>query len=82
MRPGQLTHAVIMDHLDWFDPGALEVEEEVSQLKRVLLPGGTVFWRSAARKPWYCSVFERNGFVLTPVGVRSGPEQAIDRVNM
>ncbi|CAE6397523.1 unnamed protein product [Rhizoctonia solani] len=82
MQPGQLTHAVIMDHLDWFDPGAAEVEDEVAQLKRVLLPGGTVFWRSAAKKPWYCDVFERNGFALTPVGVRTGPERAIDRVNM
>ncbi|CEL60650.1 betaine lipid synthase [Rhizoctonia solani AG-1 IB] len=82
MQPGQLTHAVIMDHLDWFDPGATEVEEEVVELKRVLLPGSTVFWRSAARNPWYCEVFERNGFALTPVGVRNGPERAIDRVNM
>ncbi|ELU37705.1 betaine lipid synthetase, putative [Rhizoctonia solani AG-1 IA] len=82
MQPGQLTHAVIMDHLDWFDPGAKEVEEEVAQLRRVLLPGNAVFWRSAARKPWYCEVFERNGFSLTPLGVRTGPERAIDRVNM
>ncbi|QRW21732.1 betaine lipid synthase [Rhizoctonia solani] len=82
LSPSQLTHAVIMDHLDWFDPGAKEVEEEVAQLRRVLLPGNAVFWRSAARKPWYCEVFERNGFSLTPLGVRTGPERAIDRVNM
>jgi betaine lipid synthase len=82
MQPGQLTHAVLMDHLDWFNPGSVDVEEEVAELRRVLLPGSTVFWRSAARKPWYCEVFERAGFELTPLGVRTGPERAIDRVNM
>jgi hypothetical protein len=42
-----------MDHLDWFSPGSVEVQEEVDQFKRVLAPGGMVFWRSASRKPWY-----------------------------
>jgi betaine lipid synthase len=48
-----LTRAVIMDHLDWFTPGAAEVEEEVDEFRRVLAPGGFVLWRSAARRPWY-----------------------------
>ncbi|KAG8722187.1 hypothetical protein FRC08_005936 [Ceratobasidium sp. 394] len=82
MQPGQLTHAIIMDHLDWFDPGSPAVTEEVAQLARVLLPGRAVFWRSAARKPWYCEVFEQVGFVVKPVDIRTGPERAIDRVNM
>ncbi|KAG8708678.1 hypothetical protein FRC09_001099 [Ceratobasidium sp. 395] len=82
MQPGQLTHAVLMDHLDWFDPGSVAVTEEVAQLARVLLPGCTVFWRSAARKPWYCEVFEQAGFVVEAINVRTGPERAIDRVNM
>ncbi|QRV79652.1 betaine lipid synthase [Ceratobasidium sp. AG-Ba] len=82
MKPGQLTHAVIMDHLDWFDPGSAAVTEEVAQLARVLLAGSTVFWRSAARKPWYCEEFEKAGFAVEPVDVRTGPERAIDRVNM
>jgi betaine lipid synthase len=51
-----LTRAVIMDHLDWFSPGSTEVAEEVDELYRVLAPGGFVFWRSAARKPWYNQV--------------------------
>jgi betaine lipid synthase len=42
-----------MDHLDWFSPGSVEVQEEVDQFKRVLAAGGMVFWRSASRKPWY-----------------------------
>lgn len=71
-----------MDHLDWFDPGSPEVTEEVAQLKRVLKPGCAVFWRSAARKPWYCDVFAQAGFELVCVDVRTGPERAIDRVNM
>ncbi|KAG9096578.1 hypothetical protein FRC06_008518 [Ceratobasidium sp. 370] len=82
MRPGQLTHAIIMDHLDWFDPGSPAVTEEVAQLARVLLPGCAVFWRSAARKPWYCEVFERAGFAVKPINIRTGPERAIDRVRV
>jgi betaine lipid synthase len=45
-----------MDHLDWFTPGAADVEEEVDEFRRVLAPGGFVLWRSAARRPWYNEV--------------------------
>lgn len=67
---------------DWFAPGAGEVDEEVAELHRALAPGGMVFWRSAAKYPWYNEVFERAGFKLVPLGIRTGPEKAIDRVNM
>ncbi|KAJ7132836.1 hypothetical protein C8R43DRAFT_1206637 [Mycena crocata] len=79
-----LTRALIMDHLDWFTPGSgsSDIDEEVKELYRVLAPGGFVFWRSAARKPWYNANFERRGFTITALGVRQGPEAAIDRVNM
>ncbi|KAH7886768.1 hypothetical protein F5I97DRAFT_1927075 [Phlebopus sp. FC_14] len=77
-----LTRAVIMDHLDWFAPGSKDVDEEVAEFARVLAPGGFVVWRSAARHPWYSSVFERHGFVVTPLGIRKGPEVALDMVNM
>ncbi|KAJ7733754.1 hypothetical protein DFH07DRAFT_132329 [Mycena maculata] len=77
-----LTRALIMDHLDWFTPGSTEVDGEVSELYRALAPGGSVFWRSAARKPWYNVNFERKGFKVTALGVRQGPDAAIDRVNM
>lgn len=50
---GELTRAVLMDHLDWFAPGAAEVDDEVVQLFRALAPGGKVLWRSAAKQPWY-----------------------------
>lgn len=71
-----------MDHLDWFTPGSSDVDEEVDELFRVLAPGGFVFWRSAARSPWYNANFERRGFKVTALGVRQGPKAALDRVNM
>ncbi|KAF8210227.1 hypothetical protein K438DRAFT_1809216 [Mycena galopus ATCC 62051] len=78
-----LTRAMIMDHLDWFTPGSSEINDEVTELHRVLAPGGFVFWRSAARKPWYNVNFERQGFQVTALGVRKGEGgPALDRVNM
>ncbi|KAF8313463.1 S-adenosyl-L-methionine-dependent methyltransferase [Clavulina sp. PMI_390] len=82
LSAGAITRAVIMDHLDWFAPGAGEVDEEVAEMRRALAPGGMVFWRSAAKRPWYNEVFERAGFVLECLGMREGPKRAIDRVNM
>jgi betaine lipid synthase len=41
-----------------------------------------VFWRSAAKYPWYNDAFKSAGFALTPLGIREGPKVAIDRVNM
>ncbi|TFK44649.1 hypothetical protein BDQ12DRAFT_593303 [Crucibulum laeve] len=76
-----LTRALVMDHLDWFTAGSAEVDEEVQELYRVIAPGGFVLWRSASRRPWYNTVFERTGFIVIPVAIRKGPI-AIDRVNM
>jgi len=45
-----------MDHLDWFSPGAIEVDQEIEELHRVTAPGGLVFWRSASKEPWYNEV--------------------------
>ncbi|KAJ7925215.1 hypothetical protein B0H13DRAFT_2229697 [Mycena leptocephala] len=77
-----LTRALIMDHLDWFTPGSAEIDAEVAEIHRVLAPGGFVFWRSAARQPWYNGNFERQGFKVTALGVRKGDAIALDRVNM
>jgi len=82
LEASSVTRAIIMDHLDWFSPGAPEVDEEVNQFRRVLPSGGIVMWRSAAKYPWYNAAFERAGFVVTPLGMRTGPYEAIDRVNM
>ncbi|KAF8521432.1 hypothetical protein BU17DRAFT_45793 [Hysterangium stoloniferum] len=76
-----LTRVLVMDHLDWFAPGAAEVDEEITELHRVIAPSGLVFWRSASVKPWYNKVFEQAGFRVAPVAIRQGSE-AIDRVNM
>ncbi|KAG6917420.1 hypothetical protein DXG01_002505 [Tephrocybe rancida] len=76
-----LTRALIMDHLDWFNPVSQDVVEEVAEFHRVLAPGGMVFWRSASRKPWYNEIFAKAGFEVTPVAIRDGTI-AIDRVNM
>jgi betaine lipid synthase len=56
LEDGALTKAVIMDHLDWFQAGSIGVKNEVNAFHRVLAPGGVVFWRSAARLPWYNQV--------------------------
>lgn len=95
-----LTHAILMDHMDWFDPIAPQVpapslkasrddknaaisdlDREIRELSRVVKAGGAVFWRSAAKKPWYRQRFERMGFVVEPVHIRE-EGKSIDRVNM
>jgi betaine lipid synthase len=70
-----------MDHLDWFAPGSTDVDEEIQELYRVIAPGGSVFWRSAGKYPWYNKVFEDAGFKVSPVAIREN-SSAIDRVNM
>jgi betaine lipid synthase len=56
LSTASLTRAVIMDHLDWFAPRSKDIDNEVSELARVLSSGGFVLWRSAARQPWYQDV--------------------------
>ncbi|KAI1298971.1 hypothetical protein EDD11_006593 [Mortierella claussenii] len=78
---GELTKAVLMDHMDWFDPK--DAEEEIKEVARAVRTGGMVLWRSAGRKPWYNAIFEKYGFEVKPVGVRTpGSGVSIDRVNM
>lgn len=78
---GELTRAVLMDHLDWFAPGSEEVNQELEQLYRGLAPGGKVLWRSAAKMPWYAQTFREKGFIVERISVRD-EHTAIDRVNM
>ncbi|KAG0229869.1 hypothetical protein BGW41_002858 [Actinomortierella wolfii] len=81
LKDGELTKAVLMDHMDWFD--YKDAEEEIREVARVIRRGGMVLWRSAGRKPWYNALFEKHGFDVQPVDVRvprSGV--SIDRVNM
>ncbi|KIP07889.1 hypothetical protein PHLGIDRAFT_510955 [Phlebiopsis gigantea 11061_1 CR5-6] len=80
-----ITKMVVMDHMDWFDPGAgpdCALDAEIDQMHRVLAHGGAVYWRSAARKPWYIENFARKGFRVEPLGIRRHDSKPIDRVNM
>ncbi|KAJ1727183.1 hypothetical protein LPJ72_006056 [Coemansia sp. Benny D160-2] len=81
MQPGELTKAVIMDHMDWFS--MQDAQQEVSALARAMASGGVVLWRSAARLPWYSEVFEKNGFAVDAISVRQpNTTKPLDRVNM
>ncbi|CEJ01538.1 hypothetical protein RMCBS344292_15562 [Rhizopus microsporus] len=82
MSNDYLTRLVVMDHMDWFDPnGCQELENEIMEMKRVLQPGGQVYWRSAGTRPWYNELFMKYGFTVEPLAIRR-PGQVIDRVNM
>ncbi|KAF4629462.1 hypothetical protein G7Y89_g8685 [Cudoniella acicularis] len=81
LAPGTLTVAVVMDSMDWFDPGAEEAARQISKLNRALKLGGRVMLRSAALTPWYIATFESLGFQAKRVGARIGGA-CIDRVNM
>ncbi|KAF9925389.1 hypothetical protein FBU30_004802 [Linnemannia zychae] len=81
LQDGELTKAVLMDHMDWFDPK--DAEEEIKEVARTIRSGGMVLWRSAGRNPWYNELFKKYGFEVEAVGVRvPGSGVSIDRVNM
>ncbi|KAK1706056.1 hypothetical protein BDP67DRAFT_415357 [Colletotrichum lupini] len=81
ITPGTLTVAVIMDSMDWFDPGAPAAAAQITKLNRALKMGGRVLLRSSALSPWYVKVFEAHGFSPKRVGARKDGA-CIDRVNM
>ncbi|KAK3341288.1 hypothetical protein B0T25DRAFT_336901 [Lasiosphaeria hispida] len=81
ITPGTLTVAVVMDSMDWFDPGSPAAAQQITKLNRALRIEGRVLLRSAARAPWYIREFETYGFVGKRVGHRV-PGRCIDRVNM
>lgn len=100
MQDNSLTRAILMDHMDWFDPIAAgvplpalgdarnesnkhisDLDREIVELRRVIARGGMVFWRSAAKHPWYTQRFEAAGFDVAPVHIRE-TGKPIDNVNM
>jgi betaine lipid synthase len=81
IMPGTLTVAVVMDSMDWFDPGSDAAARQIAKLNRALKIGGRVLLRSSALTPWYIAEFEAHGFVGKRVGHRV-PGDCIDRVNM
>lgn len=83
IAPGTLTVAVVMDSMDWFDPGSATTAaaSQITKLNRALRMGGRVMLRSGGLRPWYVDEFERHGFVAKRHGARQ-PGTCIDRVNM
>lgn len=78
MAPNTLTIAVVMDSMDWFEPGASAADEQVRKLRRALKSGGRVLLRSAGELPWYIAVFQAQGFKCRRVAWRR-PGQCTDR---
>lgn len=79
MTPATLTIAVLMDSMDWFDPGAEDAAKQVRIVNRALKMGGRVLFRSAGLRPWYVATFESLGFSCKRVGARIPPGSCIDR---
>jgi betaine lipid synthase len=78
LTPGTLTVAVIMDSMDWFDPGAPAAAAQIEKLNHALKLGGRVLLRSAGLTPWYVRQFENLGFQPKRAGARIGGS-CIDR---
>lgn len=81
ITPASLTVAVLMDSMDWFDPGADSATAQITLLNRAMKIGGRVLLRSAALRPWYLATFTTRGFTAECVGQRA-EGSCIDRVNM
>ncbi|KAI0659731.1 hypothetical protein C8Q70DRAFT_90917 [Cubamyces menziesii] len=81
IRPESVAVAVIMDHLDWFDPEGAQAIEEIRALNKAMKIGGRVLLRSAGLKPWYIANFSAQGFKCERVAARTAGK-CIDRVNM
>ncbi|KAI9070341.1 S-adenosyl-L-methionine-dependent methyltransferase [Trametes sanguinea] len=81
IRPESVTVAVIMDHVDWFDPEGTAASEEIRALNKAMKIGGRVLLRSAGLKPWYIANFSAQGFKCDRVAARTAGK-CIDRVNM
>ncbi|KAG5917379.1 hypothetical protein E4U61_002771 [Claviceps capensis] len=81
ITPGTLTVAVVMDSMDWFDPGSSAAAAQITKLNRALKMGGRVMLRTSALTPWYVKIFEAHGFTAKRHGGRIDGA-CIDRVNM
>jgi betaine lipid synthase len=73
--------AIIMDHMDWFEPEGQDVNDEIDALHGALCEGGRVMLRTAAKIPWYIKNFEERGFKCEAAATRYSGKM-IDRVNM
>lgn len=81
LAPGSVTCAIVMDHMDWFDPAEKDARDEIRALNKALKKGGKVLLRTSSPHPWYTKVYESEGFVCRAAAVRTSGT-SIDRVNM
>lgn len=90
MADASLSKAVVMDHQDWFAPIPKDAEfphadsyldAEIALFKRVLRSNGEVWWRSAAKNPWYADRWRLCGFQVTCISSRDTAD-LLDNVNM
>ncbi|TFK86202.1 hypothetical protein K466DRAFT_600529 [Polyporus arcularius HHB13444] len=81
IKPETVTVAVIMDHMDWFDPDGCQASEEIRAINKAMKIGGRVLLRSAGLKPWYIAKFSAQGFRCQRMAARTAGK-CIDRVNM
>lgn len=63
------------------DKSVSELDKEILEFSRVIRTGGAVFWRSAAKYPWYNERFEVMGFKVEAIHIRE-TGKPIDNVNM
>jgi betaine lipid synthase len=63
------------------DKSISDLDREIVELSRVIARGGIVFWRSAAKVPWYNQRFEKMGFKVEAIHIRE-TGKSIDCVNM
>ncbi|KAH9941865.1 uncharacterized protein BXZ73DRAFT_75037 [Epithele typhae] len=81
IKPETVTVAVIMDHMDWFEPEGTQAPAEIRAINKAMKLGGRVLLRSAGLKPWYIAKFSQQGFRCERVAERKSGT-CIDRVNM
>lgn len=81
LRRNSLSIAIIMDHMDSFDPKGYDAVNEITTLKNCLNTNGRVLLRSVSTNPWYIKTFENLGFSCTAACVRE-TNISIDRINM
>ncbi|PWN41282.1 hypothetical protein IE81DRAFT_324662 [Ceraceosorus guamensis] len=63
------------------DKSISDLDREIAELARCVAQGGSVYYRSAAKHPWYNERFDRAGFKTSPVHIRE-TGKSIDQVNM
>lgn len=73
----QYSKVILMDHVDWLEQK--DIDTLCNALRRQVIPGGRVIWRSASRRPGYARCIESSGFKVRRI---QSSEQYMDRVNM